>query len=393
MRLSGRLSPRLGDAALALWFLAWSAVRLYQLGVGPAGWETAWFGSDFRIYRNAALALLGGGDPWSASSPWAGREWHFAAPPIAAQAFVPFALLPELPALALYTLGSLVLALAALRALRLPPWWLLFPPLVEGLAAGNPQIPVFGLLVAGARSGSAGRLPIPVAAGRAIAVGLKVYAAIPILARREWRAAGAAGAVLAGSVAAAPGLWLEYAARFGEIGARLARESVGGVSAALLLDPAVFGPLLPDPGLALAAGLALYGLIAGLVVLVAVRDVPSAGWLAVPLLWPAAEYHYATFALPIARRLAIWIVAAATVPTYLLGSIVLAYEVAAGRRAIVPEDRPVGVAEWLASLPPIALLRRRAGSPADSVAGSLPDASSMTGTEVTLDGTGRPSGS
>ena len=118
-------------------------------------------------------------------------------------------------------------------------------------------------------------------------------------------------------------------------------ESQGGVSAALFLDPRV---------LPLAEGLVIVGIVAVLVLLVAVRDVRSAGWLAVPLLWPAAEYHYATFALPIARRTSTWILAVPLVPTYLVGFLLLAYEVVAEREPLAPQEHSVGLGEWLRTL-------------------------------------------
>ncbi|HVA85622.1 MAG TPA: hypothetical protein VNF73_04790, partial [Candidatus Saccharimonadales bacterium] len=113
----------------------------------------------------------------------------------------------------------------------------------------------------------------------------------------------------------------------------------------------VFGSFLPASGVVrLLPGLLLYGLVTALILLVAVRDVRAAGWLAVPLLWPGAEYHYATFALPVARRLSIWIIAIATLPTYLVGLVLLTYEVAAGRPAIVREPPPLGLVAWVRSL-------------------------------------------
>ncbi len=155
------------------------------------------------------------------------------------------------------------------------------------------------------------------------------------------------------SVVLAPSLWATYISRFGEIGARVAKESSGGVSAALVLDPKVFGTLLgTSETVARLAGIGLFALLAALVLLVAVRDVRSAGWLVVPLLWPAAEYHAAAFAIPIARRLATWIIAVPTIPTYLLGLIVLAYQAAAGAPALPEEPPPVGLRAWLLSLRP-----------------------------------------
>ncbi len=300
------------------------------------GLDLTWFGRDFRIYRDAGLALVNGTDPWSAFDHWNGSDWHFAALPTAAQAFVPFAFIPEGIGLAVFLGATLALGVLSLRRLGLPVWWLLFPPVMEGLAAANPQILLFGLLLVGG----------PLA--RAVAVALKVYAIVPIVARMERRALLAVGLAIAASVLIGWPLWATYLGRFNEIGARVARESNGGVSAALVLDPKVFGTLLGgNQAIAWVAGIGLFGLIAGLVLLVAIRDVRSAGWLAVPLLWPATEYPAGVFALPIARRLSTWIIAMPLVPTYLLGLIVLAYEVTAGRPAIVRERPPVPLRQWI----------------------------------------------
>ena len=104
-----------------------------------------------------------------------------------------------------------------------------------------------------------------------------------------------------------------------------------------------------DGPVRLLPGLLLFGLVCLILLVVALRDVRSAGWLAVPLLWPAAEYHYATFAIPVARRASIWIIAVPLLPTYLLGLILLAWEVTAERRAIVREPPPEvpGQLAWL----------------------------------------------
>jgi hypothetical protein len=82
----------------------------------------------------------------------------------------------------------------------------------------------------------------------------------------------------------------------------------------------------------------------------AIRDVEGAGWLVVPLLLPGAEYHLGTLAIPAARRLAIWLIAIPTPLTYLLGLIVLVYQVATGQRPIVRSAPPVPLATWARSL-------------------------------------------
>lgn len=314
---------------LPFWFLGWDALRLYQVGLVQRGLDFSWFGRDFRIYRNAGLELAAGRDPFGAFAPWNGVDWHFAAPPIAAQAFVPFVLVPEWLGLAVFAVLSVAVLCFALRRLGLPLWWIAFPPVVEGLMAMNPQILVVGLLVVGGSWTSA------------VAASLKVYALIPMVARRQFKAVAILAASMVVSVAVSPGAWSEYIARYGEISGRLMSESQGGVSATLFLDPRV---------LPLGEGLAIVGIVAVLVLLVAVRDVRSAGWLAVPLLWPAAEYHYATFALPIARRTSTWILAVPLVPTYLVGLMVLAYEIVSERQPLPVQERPVGLAEWLRTL-------------------------------------------
>lgn len=335
---------------LPLWFLGWSSLRLWQLGVGPNGLDLTWLGRDYRIYRNAAEALLAGTDPWAAADVWNGTQWHYGAPPSAAQLFVPFALLPEVVGLGIFLAGSIALTLAALRHLGLPWWWILFPPMMEGIGAANPHVPALALIVL------TGPWLVSLA-GPAVAVGLKIYAVVPLVGERRWRQGAAAAGLLLLSLAVSPALWAEYLSRFGEISKRLAAEAVGGVSAALFLDPAIVAPAVGD-ALAPLVALAIFLVIAMLVALAAAQDVRAAGWLAVPLLWPAAQYSYGTFVLPVARRPSIWLIAIPTIPTYLAGLILLAYEITAGRPAIVAGPPAVGLIEWLGSLRPSVPIRR-----------------------------------
>jgi hypothetical protein len=344
-RLGGRL-----DRLLPLWFAGWSALRLWQLGLGQLGLELSWLGRDFRIYREAATAVIAGGDPWAAYDTWNGTEWHFGAPPVAAQLFVPFALVPEGVGFAAYFALGIALTLLALRRLGLPPWWILFPPMMEGIGAGNPHVLAFALLVLGGSS-------LVGDAGRAIAVGLKLYAIMPIVAERHWRAVLATVLLFAGSFLAAPDLWASYVTEFGDISGRLADEAVGGVSAALLLDPAVTSGIV-GPSMAPVLGLALYAIPVALLVVVALRDVRAAGWIAVPLLWPAAQYSNGSFVLPVARRWSTWIIAVPTIPTFLVGLFVLCYEVAAGRPSLARGPGQLGLRPWLATLPESVRRRR-----------------------------------
>jgi hypothetical protein len=249
--------------------------------------------------------------------------------------------------------------------------------MMEGIVAANPQTLVFALLILGGsimRPGArvpatapnvwrtAAKRMSPIA--RALAAALKVYALIPVIARREWRAVTPLAILLVLSVVTSADLWMRYLTEFGSISSRIVTESEGGTSAALFLRPSVFSTLLPGEGLATAAGLLVYGLIALLLLLAAVRDVAGAGWIAAPLLFPAAEYHLATMAIPAARRLAIWVIAVPTIPTYLLGLIVLTYQVTAGQRALVAGDQPAEpLSRWLASLRPRVARVRTARTP------------------------------
>ena len=248
-------------ALLPAWFLLFS-LRMVQIYVGDNQ-----VGCDFKIYHRALELWLSGGDPWSAWVDIAGPA-HFAAPPSALFPLLPFAPLGEDVAVDLWMALCVASAVFVVRRLKLPPVWYVFPPLVVGVLSGNPSIPVLALLVAGGPW-----LP-------SIAAALKITAVVPLLAERRWRAIGVCAAVLVAMVLVAPGVWLDYARRFGEISSRLAAESGGGFSA-------TFWPPLVPPTLIALAVIARY-------------DLRAAGWLAVPAIWPGSEWHWSTMAMVVA---------------------------------------------------------------------------------------------
>jgi hypothetical protein len=338
-----RLAGGLGRL-LPAWFAAWSAQRVWALGSTGSGWDWSFLGRDFWIYRNAGRAVLDGTSPWEASSTWNGLAWHYAAPPTAAQLFVPFAILPETVGLVLFTILSLSIAWLGLRRIGLAAWWLLFPPMAEGLVAANPQVLLIGVLLLG------GPWAASTPAARAIAVGLKSYAIAPVVARREWRALVGVAAMLGVSIALGPALWAHYLAEMGTISGRLVEEAQGGVSATVVLTPGALGRLAGDGPAAAIVPWLILGILGLILVLVAMRDVTTAGWLAVPLLLPGAEYHLGTMAIPIARRLSIWLIAVPTIPTYLVGLIVLAWEATADRPTFADAAIAVPLPAWLRSL-------------------------------------------
>src|SRR5207237_9167319 len=116
----------------------------------------------------------------------------------------PAAILPETVAWAAYIVLFVVVAVLVLRRLRLPAWWLLFPPLWESVELVNQDLlAVWLLLVPGAWSG--------------IAVVCKSYAAIPLAIQGRWRALSVGLAV---SLITLP-LWLTFLQRWDEIQATL----------------------------------------------------------------------------------------------------------------------------------------------------------------------------
>ena len=245
---------RVASWGLLLTFIIVTTERLlgaYRLGT---------FAIDLRIYRAAAEAALDGRDPWAAGA--AGLA--FAGPPPTLIPYLPAALVPEGVAIAVCGAITLGAALLTLRALHLPPWWLLFPPISDSIIVLNPDVIVIALLVA-----------LPRLA--ALSMVFKVYAAVPLALTMRWRPL-VVGALLC--LLSAP-WWPAFFAARGSIGDSLATQSFGGMSA--------WGTWLLIPT----------------VVALAVLWRRGAEWLTVPALWPYTQLHYSTLALPIAARNAV----------------------------------------------------------------------------------------
>jgi hypothetical protein len=252
---------------LIVWFTVMSVYRV----IGPAIAGPVDLGFDAIAYTRAARALLDGGDPWSAGIPGG----TYAAPPPSLLPFLPFAYLPELATQVVWVGLNVVAALYLIRTLRLPPWWLLFPPLVLAVVGGGSALPLVALLVRGG-----------VVAEGAAAVG-RVYAAVPLALLGRWRSLAVAAAVV---VVTAPFLaWDRYVANVAQIMATLQAQSGGGNSALAV-------PLLIPLAV---VGLGLLGR-------------RKAAWLAVPALWPNAQEYYAVIALPVAASVPFATLAMAT---------------------------------------------------------------------------------
>jgi len=247
---------RLGRVALPLWFALWTIADVsHRFG--------DYFASDTRIYYRATQTWLAGGDPWNAAV----GPFHFAGLPPTVQLFVPFTWLPEDVAVWLGFAIGVASAIAIVRLLRLPLWWLLFPPLAHGVIVANPHIWLTALLLTGRP------------AAEALASLLKIYAIVPVAGRYHWRGLAWTAVALAASVAVSPHLWMGYLAEFGPTTARLAEEAAGGFSAAIV-------PVLVVP-------------MAFIILALAVFDRRAASWLAVPALWPSSQFFTQTFAMPL----------------------------------------------------------------------------------------------
>jgi len=252
--------------ALSTWgLLAWFLVLdvshlLAELPVAQP------LGHDAIIYARGASAFLAGGSPWDAYLQGGTNIAHFAGLPPTVIAFLPFAALPGPLTGLIWVALAAGASIAVLRRLRLPLWWLAFPPLVEGVYSGNPHMAILFLLIC---------LP----AWSWLAPVLKIYAVVPMVGERQWRSLAVAGVIFAASLVIVPGLWATYLDGFAAISARLQVEAFGGFSA--YRDPLLLAISL--------AALALLALV----------DLRAAGWLAVPAVWPATQLHYATLAFPV----------------------------------------------------------------------------------------------
>ena len=101
------------------------------------------FAMDAHIYYRGAAAWLAGTDPWLASYMVNSYSYHFAALPWALPFVAPLTLLPEDVAAPLMVVLSTAAAAVILRRSGLSIWWLLFPPLSQGVFNGNPCTPEY----------------------------------------------------------------------------------------------------------------------------------------------------------------------------------------------------------------------------------------------------------
>jgi len=257
-------SPWIAALVLRYGLPTWFAIESV-LGIAVAMQDTTYLFFDARLYLDATRTWLAGEDPWSVQL--AGN--YFAAPPPTLLVFAPLAPLPPDVGVAIVALAVIGGAIASVRLLRLPWWWLLFPPLVQSVLSANVQ----SLIV-----------PLILINGGALAFILKIYAGLPLLILGRWRSLLVATGVL---IVTAPVLpWATYVDQFGLISQRLADQSELTLPTGLLL---LLSPLV----------------VAALYVVGRER----AAWLVVPAIWPSQQFYYGTIAMPARSQIALALIA------------------------------------------------------------------------------------
>jgi len=171
---------------------------------------------------------------------------------------VPFALLPEPVGLAVLFILSLAASIWTLRRLGLPWWWITWPPLVDNLWNGNPQLFLVPLLLG------------PVAWFAPI---VKAYAIVPLIIQLRLRAVLVTTVIVLVTAPLLP--WGQFLERWPVISRLLSEQSQGGMSAWY------FPVLVPFAAIALV-----------------VMGRERASWWFIPALWPSTQWYYTLMAMP-----------------------------------------------------------------------------------------------
>jgi hypothetical protein len=289
------IRDRLAGWILAVWFLVLASPLLLGYLADPT---TLFF--DARLYADGTRAWIAGSNPWDVTY----HGVYYAAPPPSLLPLAPFTLLPtpfDWMAVGALVVGATILTI---RMLRLPWWWLLFPPVVQGVLSGNVQMLLIPFILGG---------------GGWLAALLKVYALVPLAFLGKWRQVGLALLIIVVTIPILP--WGTYLANLAVINDRLDAQTGYGLTfqqSALLLLPS-------------------------LVAFAAIGREKSA-WLAVPALWPSQQWYYASLALPVRSALVGAIIAVPVVGSGALALFVYALVTVLARRRTARRERgPIGV--------------------------------------------------
>lgn len=267
---------RVGSIALAAWFITLSVMRLDVLATADPF-------SDSTLYLRGTAAWLRGEDPWSVHM----TTLYFAAAPTSLLPMAPFALLPESVGLGVLFVLSLIASFWTLRRLGLPWWWITWPPLVDNLWNGNPQLFLVPLLLAPA----AWLAPI-----------VKAYAVVPLLVQFRFRTLAWTAVVGLISLPILP--WGAFLSRLSQTTTLLSEQSQGGMSA-------WFVPIL----------------VPFVVIALLAMGRRHASWWVIPALWPSTQWYYSLMAMPVLTPVTAAILAAPIQGGPAVAAIVAALEV------------------------------------------------------------------
>ena len=307
-------SPWIRGIIARYWLPVWFAANAI-VGIANSARDTTLLYFDARLYLDATKTWLAGGDPWSVSL--AGN--YFAAPPPTLLVHAPLALLPIDLGVAITASLVILGAIATVRLLRLPWWWILFPPLVQCVLSANVQ----GLLI-----------PLILLRIGWLAGLLKIYAGVPVTILGKWRQIAILAGIIVVTIPMLP--WATFLDRYPEISANLEEQTHYALPTITLIAAAPF---------ALVA-MSLVG-----------RE--RAAWLAVPALWPSQQYYYGSLAMGTRDRIAVAVVAVPVPGSGLLALFVVAFLAwRAGARPHLPDG-------WSARARTFGVVTRRTG-PVDS---------------------------
>ena len=217
------------------------------------------FGGNVQTYHAAAQTWLNGEDPWASAYATTFGPQVLIAPPPSLAPYLLTAWLPVGAATWVWVGAGAVAAVLAVRALHLPIWWILFPPLLFDVFWGSIDPILLAFLVIGPRW---------------LAGVFKVTFIPAILAERAWRDLVIVGVLLALSLVVLP--WGTFLRHLPDMVEPTVVQTNGGTSAASNLP------------LAFATAVAL--IVLGW----------RRGWyLFVPALWPLNAAGYAVVSLPV----------------------------------------------------------------------------------------------
>jgi hypothetical protein len=256
-----RLIPRVAGSLPLLLFVPLSLADVF------ASLARGWLGTDAHLYYQASAAWLAGANPWDVSVQHSGLVFHYYALPTTVIALAPFTVISESAFVPFWIGVQVVAAAVVVHRLRLPWWWVAFPPVVKGVLVGNPSLVVLALALSAH----------PVL--NAVAPMLKVYMGIPLVGERRWNALALSLGLGIATLALTPGLWADFLAGATARSGRLLVEANGGYSG--FRDPLLF------------AGATLA------ILLIARKDLRVACWLAPVALWPGSQFHWSTLAMPV----------------------------------------------------------------------------------------------